>query len=55
MTLLSVVWSILSVAPATPSVALISIRHFDSSFRRFCLSFRRSGNPIRRSNFYPSL
>jgi len=48
LTLLSVAWSILSVVPATLSVVLISIRHFDSSFRRLVDSFRRS-------DFYPSL
>jgi len=38
-----------------PSVARISFRHFDSSFRRSGSSFRHFDSSFRRSNFFPSL
>ncbi|WP_223553981.1 MULTISPECIES: hypothetical protein [Lysinibacillus] len=37
------------------SVALSSIRHLSSSFRRFNGSIRHLGSSFRRSEFYPSL
>ncbi|GAB0169360.1 hypothetical protein LSPCS325_27970 [Lysinibacillus sp. CTST325] len=62
MTLLSVAfgflssaWTILSVTPAILSVALISFRHFGFPIRRLNDFFRRSDNPIPRSESFPSL
>ncbi|GAB0170649.1 hypothetical protein LSPCS325_40860 [Lysinibacillus sp. CTST325] len=53
--------ALLSVALTVLSVALISIHHLGSSFRRFDCSIRRSGDSFRhfgssfrRSSFHPS-